>query len=509
MRNYIKYLGILALTFTACEPEFDTPVDESGTYSSGELDLSHYVAVGNSLTAGFADNALYITGQENSFPNIMAEKFQHVGGGDFSQPLMADNAGGLLLDGQQIADTRLVLNIGADGTQAPVNYRGAQPTTEITNTLQGPFNNMGVPGAKSFHFLAAGYGSVEGVSTGTANPYFARFASDPSASVIADAASQDPTFFTLWAGNNDVLGFATSGGVGEDQTGNFDLSSYGSNDITDPNVFAMVYTQLVDALVANDADGVLINIPPVTAVPYFNTVPVNAIPLDEATAGMLNEQFQAYNELILPGLAGVGILSPEEVAARQISFSAGQNYVTLVDEDLTDISGIVQGPPFNLDQQTANLIGQLRQATDQDLIPLPTSSFLGTLVNEDPTMINGVSVPLGDQHVLTSSEQEMVRTATEAYNATIQALAEQHDLGYFDSSAFLSQLAEDGISYDGGLLTADFGTGGVFSLDGIHLTPRGNALVADRIIQVLNQKYGANLPRVDIGNYPTITPHND
>ena len=35
---------------------------------------------------------------------------------------------------------------------------------------------MGVPGAKSFHLVTPGYGSVAGVANGTANPWFARFA---------------------------------------------------------------------------------------------------------------------------------------------------------------------------------------------------------------------------------------------------------------------------------------------------------------------------------------------
>ena len=38
-----------------------------GTPSAGdELDLSTYVAIGDSLTAGFADNTVYLDGQINS-----------------------------------------------------------------------------------------------------------------------------------------------------------------------------------------------------------------------------------------------------------------------------------------------------------------------------------------------------------------------------------------------------------------------------------------------------------
>src|SRR5690606_3977599 len=168
-----------------------------------------------------------------------------VGGGDFTQPMMHDNLGGLLMGGTQIAENRFVLAVGPDGNPSPVRLEGT-PITDITNKLTGPFNNMGVPGAKSYHLVAPGYGNAAGVATGTANPYFARFASSESATVIGDAVAQNATFFSLWIGNNDILGYATSGGSGVDQTGNLDPSTYGGKDITDPNVFASVYSQQVE-----------------------------------------------------------------------------------------------------------------------------------------------------------------------------------------------------------------------------------------------------------------------
>src|SRR5690554_3645922 len=360
MKNIFKYtFAVLAVGFVSCEPEFDNPVTDDGFYTSGSANFSKYVAVGNSLTAGYADGALYITGQNYSYPNLMADKFTFVGGGEFTQPLMNDNLGGLLLGGQQITENRFVLAVGADGNPGPVRLEG-NPTTEVTNKLSGPFNNMGVPGAKSFHLGAPGYGNAGGVPSGVANPYFARFASNESATVIGDAAAQSPTFFSLWIGNNDILSYATSGGSGVDQTGNFDPSTYGPNDITDPNVFAQVYSEQVNLLAREGAKGVLVNIPEVTSIPYFITVPRNAIPLDAATAAQLNAQFDAYNTQVLPGLVGVGIISPEEAALRKIQFSAGQNYPIMTDDDLTDVSQILQGPPFNLPVQLATLLGQLR-----------------------------------------------------------------------------------------------------------------------------------------------------
>ena len=55
--------------------------------SAGAVDFTTYVAVGNSLTAGFSDGGLYLEGQQNSYPNLLAQQFKFVGGGDFAQPL--------------------------------------------------------------------------------------------------------------------------------------------------------------------------------------------------------------------------------------------------------------------------------------------------------------------------------------------------------------------------------------------------------------------------------------
>jgi len=514
MKNYFKYIAILALGVVSCEPELENPIEDGGVYSNGEADFSNYVALGNSLTAGYADGALYITGQENSYPNILASKFALTQETmDFTQPLVNDNIGGLLLGGNQIAEPRFVLGGESLTTARPARYNGT-PTTEVSAKLSGSFSNMGVPGAKSYHLLAPGYGNVAGVATGAANPYFARFASSDNATVLADALAQDPTFFTLWIGNNDVLSYATSGGAGVYQENVTDFTQYGPNDITDANAFAFVYNSLVSQLAGQDglgAEGVLINIPNVTDIPFFKVVPVNPIPLDAATAGALNAQFGAYNTQILPGLVQAGLLTEAEANSRKITFAEGaQNFVTLVDEDLTDISGVLQQAPFNLDPQTAGLLGQLRQATPSDLIPLTSSGFIGTTVNNNPMLVNGVSVPLSDQHVLTAEEQALVAQVTAQYNAAIAAIAQEYSLGLVDANALLGSIASDGgLNYQGVPVSATFVSGGAFSLDGVHLTPRGYAVIANEIVNEINATYSADVPAVDVGSYGTVTINNN
>src|SRR5690606_2183821 len=219
--------------------------------------------------------------------------------------------------------------------------------------------------------LAPGYGSLAGLAVGAANPYFVRFSSSESASVIGDAASQGATFFSLWAGANDILLYATGGGTGVDQTGNLDPSTYSRGDVTDPNVFASVMNTILQAMTANGADGVVANLPNVTDIPYFTTVPHNPVPLDEATAAFLNSAsaYGAYNA----GLAqvqGFGLISEEELAKRTITFSAGAgNAVVIIDEDLTVLTGV-----------NPALIN-MRQATAEDLLVLTARWVIGTLAH--------------------------------------------------------------------------------------------------------------------------------
>lgn len=493
MKKFYALLPFLGLFLIACEDD-TTPIDDTTEpveYTSGTADFSNYVAVGNSLTAGFSDNALFVAGQEASFPNMLASNFALAGGGSFDIPFMADNLGGMTLQGTTIAGNRYILAFTADGP-TPVAVSG-QGSTEVSSKLSGSFNNMGVPGAKSYELLAPGYGSVAGVAMGTANPYFARFSSSESATVIGDAAAQGATFFTLWAGTNDVVLYAAGGGAGTNQTGNLDPSTYSREDITDPNVYASVMSGIVQTLKANGADGAIANIPYVTDIPYFTTVPYNPIPLDAQTAAYLNSMaaYGAYNAG-LAQLQDADIITAEELAKRTISFSAGEgNAVVIIDEDLTDLTG------YN------PALINMRQATGDDLLVLTSSSFIGTLADpNNPTSINGVAVPLADKWVLTPEEQEMVKTATDAYNQTIAALASAYDLAFVDANALLSTINSTGLQLsDGSTVTSDFATGGGFSLDGVHPAPRGYAIIANAFTTAINTKFGSNLPMVNPLDY--------
>jgi len=91
--------------------------------------------------------------------------------------------------------------------------------------------------------------------------------------------------------------------------------------------------------------------------------------------------------------------------------------------------------------------------------------------------------------------------------STIETIAEQNNLAFVDMAAYMNQLRDNGIVVDGITFTNKYVTGNAFSTDGVHLTPQGNALIANLFIDAINTKYGSNIPHVAVSEYnPLILP---
>lgn len=513
--NKFIYLAVLSAVFASCEPEFENSVDAN--YSAGDADFTTYVAIGNSLTAGYMDGTVYKSGQMNSYPNMLAQQFSLVGGGAFTQPSYEDDVndvGGLMLGGVQIGTTRLVIDASES---RPENITGT-PTIEVSDLQTTAYNNAGVPGAKSFHLIAPGYGNVAGVALGQANPYFVRTATTSSATVLGDAMSLNPTFFTNWIGANDVLAYATTGGVGVDRTGNPNIAAYGTNDITDPSAFEFHYNLIINGgvhpsfgtvvgLAQNGAKGVVATIPSVTSIPYFTTVPYNALPA-EATASNVSA-LQLYGFLAQVTGGRISTLS---------TTPGTKNPVLINDETLSDLSATISGAastiPTLAPYATAlgQLYGRARQATSNDLILLPASGKIGqpNPLGTAPFNVNGVSFPLQDGDVLIPSEKTAIANATTAYNNSIRNIAASKNLAVADMNAIMNQLVNGLQIETGQIYTANYFSGVatenkvLFSLDGVHPNARGYAVIANAFINVINAKYHANIPLKYVNDYPGI-----
>lgn len=480
------FAASLLLFSYSCDTDFENDVNDV-VVSKGSADFTRFVALGNSLTAGYRDGALYSDGQNESYPSIIAMQMKLAGGGDFKQPLMPNNSGGftnLFNPATYDFAGKYGLTVGCNNALSPTPSAPGAALDNITSS--GPYQNLGVPGAKSYHLIYPGYGNIAGLMTPvkTANPYYVRFASSTTSRVLDEAVAQNPTFFSLWIGNNDVLGYATSGGDGSDP-------------ITPTALFDQAYTALVNTLTANGAKGIVANLPNVTSIPYFTTVPSKPITgLTDAQVAQLNAAYAPYNAGIAQ-LKGMGLITDAEYQKRIIKFTAGAvaNGAVILDKDLTNLT------PYNAGLKS------YRQTTAADLILLKASSLLKAYdATCNPSGISaGTAVPLEDKYVLTEKEVGIVLTATNAYNATIKSLADSKGLAFVDANSKMVELsAASGISYDGVRYTAKFVTGGTFSLDGVHLTGRGYAVIANEFIKAINSKYSSTLPLVNANSYSGV-----
>ncbi len=490
----------------SCEEEDNIIPEETvlPELTAGSADFSKYVALGASFTSGFTDNALFIAAQENSFPNILSKQFAKIGGGTFTQPLMNDNIGGLALGGDVLTNPRLVFNGTAPVPLSSVIGPVAPTTDLLVNNPTGTFNNMGIPGAKSFHLLASGYGDISNLQAQEANPYFVRIASSANATVLEDAMAQNPTFFTLSEiGGNDVLGYAISGGDG-------------SNDITPTATFDTAFNTLVNTLTSNGAKGAVTNVPNITDLPFFTTVPNDALELDAETAAQLTGVFQAVSGIFLQGLLAENVpLEQAQALAAQyaITFSEGANR-WIIDVPVTTEN------PLGFRQMTEDEL--LLLTIDQTALAAGYGTVLltpevlqvlgllqtgGTPSPQQANLVLAAVNGIDDGDALDADELLEIETAVDAYNATIASVASSNDdVTLVDLNSILNE-ATTGIAFDSYVMYTDLVSGGAVSLDGIHLTARGYALMASKFLEAIDASFGSNfvasgnLPKAD--DYPT------
>ena len=476
----IKYLllSVFMLALWSCETDIENP---DATYpdpyleiDSGDADFSTYVSMGGGLAAGWTDGSLFMAGQMNSFPNIMAGVMSMAGGGEFTQPYVSDNVGGILVGGAEFWGERLYF----DGA-GPAGVSG-NITTEATSTMPGPYNNMAFPFVNAIHNVAPGYGSLAGLSQGLANPWFVRSASSENATILGDALAQQPTFVTVIPGD-DFSAWALFGGP----TAEVDLTSA-------QGMFTGVGATL-QTLGASVPGGVVTNLPDPSNTATFNTVAYDAIPLDQATADMLNPAFAVYNGG-LAAAAAFGLITADEAAARTISWAAGNNPILMADEYLTDLSALGLPP--------------LRQTTAEDKVNLFAASFLGTTPDpSNPMGIIGVSIPADDFAILSSDEIATLQAQLATANGAIAGLVPS-GWALFDLHGLYNEIATTGV-YEGEFnMTGDLVFGGFFGLDGYFPTARGYALIAKKMMEAIDATYGSNLSDagLDIGDYPTNFP---
>lgn len=402
-------------------------------------DFTCYVALGDSITAGYADSALYREAQYYSYARILAEQFGNIGGSGFRQPLMpADSVGidptgnaKLILKKDEKHPSRLlVVTAAKEGDLSALN--------QSVYVSEGPFHNMGVPGAKVTNVPVPGFGNPSN-GPGSYNPFFTRMASDPEkASVLSDALALKPTFFSLFIGNNDALAYALSGCT--------------INSVTPASGFEQNLRQIVSALTATGARGVVANLPSIEFIPYFTCIPYNGLLLTADQAESLTKKYSAEN----------------------LSFHEGKNPFTVTDPS--------QG---------------VRLLKEGELILMDV--ILNPAKND---YLRGL-LPLPKLFVISQDEVKLVKETIAGYNQIIRQVAQEYLLAHVDVHALVTTARPDRVFNPGSLLL-EFKRKGVFSLDGLHPNPFGQSIIANEFIKTINASFGTEIPFVRSIQYPGL-----
>lgn len=351
-----------------------------------------------------------------------------------------------------VADPGFATREGQGGRLALVQFvppvierepRGGPP---LQPDLPRPYDNLGVPGALAFESLA----TRSSATSTTGNPFYDLILRNRG-TFAEEAAVLDPSFILVWLGTTDVLNYALVGGD--------PILAPGLP--TSPATFEAILGPLLDLLVQLTDDIAVFNVPDVTRFPFLHAVP--PIVIDPLTGEP--KTITIFEEVVDP------VTGDTLVVQRQIP-------VPLLGPE---------GPLGPGDLVTL------------DAGPL-TEAGIGVPVDQD-----GLGIPLPDHVVLDVGEQFVAREAVVRYNEALERLTAARGLALVDAHGVVEDLVrEEGILSDGVRLGDEWLTGQAFGLDGASFTAKGYGVLTNRLIDVLNGRYGSRLPHVRTADLPGI-----
>jgi len=457
----IKLMSVVSLLMVlisvGCSLDYPTTAsrDLPRITTSGTADFSKFVVAGNSLTAGYQSGGLAGNFQVNSYPAMISRQLGIENGGysgsEFEQPLASDSG----------TSGILILNYSPTG---PIASSATAITAPFVNTnLTRSYDNMAVPGAFVYDFLnttASGNG-WGGLILSSPNTLFDAILRN-SGTQFQQVKSLSPSFVIWWEGHNDILGYATRGaGVHKIPGSTQGAPPYTPRNSTEAGVmgipfnFTTMYTAAIDSLAATGADVIVGNIPYVTDIPYFTTV------FPSTSIFAVNDSIY----LVTNALTGAksGLFFEEDLTGADDSIK----YMLLPVSSLlgkTNVPGFT-GLPYGL-HPSARIQGRY------------------TITHEEATNIAGI---------------------IDGYNTIISTVADAKGIAVVDFKSYFSQIKTDGYTLPNGTKAgASFLSGGLFSLDGVHPSTLGYAVVANKWILEINNKFNSEIPLVRITDYMNI-----
>ncbi|MBN1821214.1 MAG: hypothetical protein JW833_10880 [Prolixibacteraceae bacterium] len=486
--RFLYFLMVLLISFS-CDYEFPE-TDISDNYSLGSLSFEKFIATGDDFSAGVMNGALYSLGQKNSIPAIIAGQVNKIGEISFNQPdIDAENGRNYYVEQNPEIYGRWEYIYTDKITENPIIRLTSGNNVGSFSGDISSINNFSVPFLKTPQLFESGLSS---------NPYYERISSGIGNNTLAgDIENRGTTFFYAWLGMNDVLNYAVNGAVSNEETG------FGEIKLTGVNEFKSGFDSFIDALMADpDCKGVIGNIISLSDLPYFYIKPYNFLLLE-------NNKIAAAKAALDLSKFNAGIIQYNRTAA---------------DEDKRPLIGFEDNGITNLYPQALIIEDEtLPEAFYSDGTPIPKyrqlvegEMALFSITDELVNLGYGYKIALPSKYILTLKEIKEVEAAIQNYNEVILNKVEQysgrlaladiagkvHEIAITGTYDAWGQVKNDTVYYANGIpIEGSLGLNGIFSLDALHFNCRGNALVANTFIDVINKEFSVFIPKTDINNY--------
>lgn len=410
-RSFAASLALAVLVLAGCHSDDSLDPPPTPPVPVGGAMFQRYVAMGNSITAGVQSAGINDSTQARSFAVLLASLM----GTDFVRPRL--NMPG--------CPPPFLNNV----TQTRVNLPGLPNPTSTTCYLradnQTP-NNVAVPFARATEVL------TNFAVPSRANALTTMFLGGRNQ--VRAMRDQNPTFVSLWIGNNDVLAALTN------------LVNPGNPDsVTSVATFQIQYGQILDSIEATGASAVLLTVADISVIPYASRGSVYWCIKNQPACGNFPAVFpptftvdnNCAPNAAIPGSKGDSILVPWPIGVPKIAAAA-------------------QGAPTTLDCSVdAEVVTPVEYAGLRNAT-LGYNNFILSEAGVRGFAVVDVNPPL----------------------------LQQVGLGVIPPFPDLSQALAGGNVLFGPL----------FSLDGVHPSTTAHRLVADSVASAINQQYSTTLP---------------
>jgi hypothetical protein len=187
-----------------------------------------------------------------------------------------------------------------------------------------------------------------------------------------------------------------------------------------------------------------------------------------------------------------------EIVAKLRATGANVLLLTVPDPVDTAYFSSLDSAAANLRVEQSLLVKDYGLAAD-DQLSVPALMEMGFQI------VSGAIGSLPPAGVLKRSVATQLSERVKELNAVIKALAEQHGAEVFDLAALLASVAKDGVRVGTRTLTADF-LGGFYLLNGYYPGATGHAVIANALIDQLNERHGSKFGHVDLAQALLLDP---